>query len=112
MEVGGGWAGSPVGVEGLQGASGNPPHRGAPSPGCNQLRPWGHLPLPHPLPAPACCGVPCKSILGVGVPVPGRKPQPEGNLVQRECRHIPTSLANFSGLKQTVPKTGMFCCWK
>lgn len=33
------------------------------------------------------------------------------NLVQREHRQIPTGLANFSSLKQTTPKPGMFCCW-
>ena len=112
MEGGGRWAGSPVGVEGLRGASGNSPHRGASSTGCSQLRPWGRLPLPHLLPAPACCGVPCKGVVGWGSLSQVGTPQPEGNLVEREHRQIPTGLEHFSGLKQTAPKTGMFRCWK
>lgn len=65
----------------------------------------------HCQPLPAVVS-PAKVFWGWGSLPQAGSPQPEGNLVQREHRQIPTGLAKFSSLKQTAPKTGMFCCWK
>lgn len=88
---GDGWAGSPMGAGGLWGASGHPPHHGTLFLGCNQLWLWGHLPLPHHCLSLPVTVSPANLFWGWGSLSQAGSPQPEGKLVEREHRQIPTA---------------------
>lgn len=65
---------------------------------------WGgRLTLPYPLPAPACRPVPCKGVLGVGVPAPGMHPPARGEPCVKGAQANSHQLGKFLWFKTNCP---------